>query len=66
MSAYEDLMRSLLVERYARVPAPTEPTAGDRLAELTAALRDERPLRRRGLRRQPPSSNIINTQRRTS
>jgi len=66
MSAYEDLMRSLLVERYARVPAPTEPAAGDRLAELTAALRGERPRRRRGPRRQPSSSNIINTQRRTS
>ena len=43
MTAYDDLMRSLLVERFAPVPARTEPEAGDRLAELTAALRDERP-----------------------
>ncbi len=66
MTAYDDLMRSLLVERFAPVPARTEPEAGDRLAELTAALRDERPRRRRSPRRQPPSSKTINTQRRTS
>lgn len=63
MSTYDDLMRSLLVERFTPVPAPPEPQASDRLTELVDALRAER---RRTPRRQTPSTNIIESPRRTS
>ena len=70
MSAYDDLMRSLLVERFTPVPLPhraTQPPA-DIESRIGGPPEDRR--RRRATppkpRRQTTSTNIIETTRRTS
>ena len=70
MSAYDDLMRSLLVERFTPVPLPPKATqpAADIQNRIGGPPEDRR--RRRATprkpRRQTTSTNIIETTRRTS
>ena len=70
MSTYEDLLRSLLVERFTPIPRPDDDTpASQRLADLTRGLREERRRTRapsRTPRRQASPTNIIESPRRTS
>ena len=70
MSAYDDLMRSLLVERFTPVPLPhrAAPPAAD-LENLIGGLHKERRRLRaapRKPRRQTTSTNTMETTRRTS
>ena len=70
MSDYDDLMRSLLVERFTPVPLPhsaAQPAAD--IVDRIGGLPEERRRRRatpRKPRRQTTSTNIIETTRRTS
>ncbi len=66
MTAYDDLLRALLVERFAPCQEATDPAA--RLAELNKDLRSERRgarPSRRSSRRPTDQPKIIDTTRRT-
>jgi len=70
MSAYDDLMRSLLVERFTPVPLPHTAAQPEADTEnLVGGLHEQRRPRRpapQKPRRQTTSTNIIETTRRTS